>query len=492
LQNIRISRFFVQLFGLAFLIRLPFFFRDYIDWDETTFLLVAQSWAEGHLPYTELWDLKPPITFLYFTLQLLLFGKSLFMIRFMGVFLVAGSAWFTYRLADQIRPEMHLDYKRITAVLVVLLWSLFGTLQGVMSEHISTFFFLGGLLLLTPLNDKTDWRKSLGAGVLMGLALMAKVNFAYAIMALGLYQLYTLYQAKQLFSWSKHWLNPLCWGMGVVLVIVLTYLPYVGQGLGTVWWRSVIEAPMAYGDVQSHSWEAALVCAPVAGLLIYGLFRQGTFGAFHPSRLLVFALLGVLFSFVQAGRINGHYLIQAYPFMVLLLLSVLPFTRSPLQKRGRQWALVLLLLIPVEAYREYGLQIQHTIETGRLSRGESFELQQYLEEQGYAEASVFFLHYHTTSFLMGTKPLNRAGTHPSNLTRDALFPFMENPRQTSEAEIDFIFLQQQPQFVVVKTNKIFSNKFPELNQQIQDYLDKDYQEEVVLGRALMYKRKAKP
>lgn len=492
MQNIRISRFFIQLFGLAFLIRLPFFFRDYIDWDETTFLLVAQSWAEGHLPYTELWDLKPPITFLYFTLQLLLFGKSLFMIRFMAVFLVAGSAWFTYRLTEQLRPEMHQDYKRIAGVLVVLLWSLFGTLQGVMSEHISSFFFLGGLLILVSLKHSLQWQKALAAGVLMGLALMAKVNFAYALVALGLYQLYRLQQSKQLFSLSNHWLNPLLWGVGVVLIIVLTYLPYAWQGLDAVWWRSVIEAPMAYGEVQSHSWEAALVCAPVAGLLIYGLFRRNTFGFYHPSRLIVFALLGVLFSFVQAGRINGHYLIQAYPFLVLLLLSALPFSQRQLQKRWKQGALVLLLLIPVEAYREYGLQIQHTLETGRLNRGESFELKRYLEEQEQTQTSVFFLHYHTTSFLMGTKPLSRAGTHPSNLTRDALFPYMENPRSTSEAEIDFIFQQQQPQFVVVKTNKIFSNKFPELNKQIQDYLDQDYQEEVVLGRALIFRRKARP
>ena len=162
------------------------------------------------------------------------------------------------------------------------------------------------------------------------------------------------------------------------------------------------------------------------------------------------------------------------------------------RRRGKQWALVLLLLIPFEAYREYGLQIQHTLETGRLNRGESFVLKRYLEERGHSNASVFFLHYHTTSFLMGSKPLSRSGTHPSNLTRDALFPYMENPRSTSKAEIDFIFQQQQPQFVVVKTNKIFSNKFPELNKQIQDYLDQDYQEEVVLGRALMYRRKARP
>ncbi|TNF72398.1 MAG: glycosyltransferase, partial [Bacteroidetes bacterium] len=51
---------------LAFWIRFPFFFRDYIDRDESTFILLAQSLVEGNLPYTELWDLKPPLLFALF------------------------------------------------------------------------------------------------------------------------------------------------------------------------------------------------------------------------------------------------------------------------------------------------------------------------------------------------------------------------------------------------------------------------------------------
>ncbi len=57
---------FLTLFLVSFFIRFPFFFRDYIDRDESTFILMGQSWVNGHLPYTELWDLKPPVAFLFF------------------------------------------------------------------------------------------------------------------------------------------------------------------------------------------------------------------------------------------------------------------------------------------------------------------------------------------------------------------------------------------------------------------------------------------
>ncbi|MFT6796984.1 MAG: 4-amino-4-deoxy-L-arabinose transferase-like glycosyltransferase, partial [Maribacter sp.] len=119
---------FLILFLLSFFIRFPFFFRDYIDRDESTFILVAQSWVEGHLPFTELWDVKPPLTFFFFASIIYAFGKSIFTIRLFGVLLVAISSFFTYKIGS------HLATKKIgfwCAVGSVVLQSLFGSLQGV-------------------------------------------------------------------------------------------------------------------------------------------------------------------------------------------------------------------------------------------------------------------------------------------------------------------------------------------------------------------------
>jgi len=75
---------FLIFFLAALLIRLPFFFRDYIDRDESTFILMGQSWADGHLPYTQLWDLKPPLVFLFFTIVIKVFGESCIAICLLG------------------------------------------------------------------------------------------------------------------------------------------------------------------------------------------------------------------------------------------------------------------------------------------------------------------------------------------------------------------------------------------------------------------------
>ncbi|MEM9869038.1 MAG: glycosyltransferase, partial [Bacteroidota bacterium] len=83
-QNVLLVLVLVTLF-----IRFPFFFRDYVDRDESTFIIMGQSWVNGHLPYTHLWDLKPPITFLFFASIITIFGKSFIAIRLFGALLVA-------------------------------------------------------------------------------------------------------------------------------------------------------------------------------------------------------------------------------------------------------------------------------------------------------------------------------------------------------------------------------------------------------------------
>ncbi len=54
---------FIYLLLLTIAIRLAFLFPAVINWDESTFILMGQSILDGHLPYTNLWDIKPPLAF---------------------------------------------------------------------------------------------------------------------------------------------------------------------------------------------------------------------------------------------------------------------------------------------------------------------------------------------------------------------------------------------------------------------------------------------
>src|SRR5258705_1434978 len=96
---------YLFLFGAAFFIRFPFFFRDYIDRDESTFILIGKSITDGHLPYDFLWDLKPPLLFYVFALVEWVFPHSLIAIRFFGVLIIFISAVFLMLIAKTIRAK---------------------------------------------------------------------------------------------------------------------------------------------------------------------------------------------------------------------------------------------------------------------------------------------------------------------------------------------------------------------------------------------------
>src|SRR6476620_8136837 len=102
-----VKRFFHQyaveifLFLATLFIRFPFFFRDYIDRDESTFILLGQSITDGYLPYNFLWDLKPPLLFYTFGLIEYIFPHSLIAIRFFGVLIIFFSAVLLMQIAKK-------------------------------------------------------------------------------------------------------------------------------------------------------------------------------------------------------------------------------------------------------------------------------------------------------------------------------------------------------------------------------------------------------
>ncbi len=142
---LKLYQIFLIFLGAALFIRFPFFFRDYIDRDESTFILMGQSWAEGHLPYTHLWDLKPPLAFLFFAIIIKIFGKSFIAIRLAGTICVAITSLYLFKIGDRISGRKVGFW---CGMLYVFLSSLFGNVQGVMTEHLSMLFSVPGFWFL--------------------------------------------------------------------------------------------------------------------------------------------------------------------------------------------------------------------------------------------------------------------------------------------------------------------------------------------------------
>ena len=481
-QNLKYRTVFLILFGVSLFVRLPFFFRDYIDRDESTFILMGQSWVDGHLPYTELWDLKPPITYLFFASIIYIFGKSFIAIRLVGALIVAITAFYTYKIS------LTATTKKVgfwAAIGCVALQSMFGSLQGVMSEHICIVFFMSALYILLTKNNAL-WYAA--AGLLMGLSLMTKLNLAYVVLVLGIYILFIHFKVR---AYGKGVLKSTLFGLGILTVIFITFLPYYGNGYPEIWWNSVVLASLEYADARRDSLFGFLPITLFMGTFFYFAWKRNYLDFKNTTmQWLSLAVVGIVFSFIKGGRINGHYLIQLHPiFMILFAIFV---SQIAILKKWnyRPYVFFMLLLLPVESYMEYGNIIRTKITRGTFFNGEGITVPQYIKAHKINTENILFLGYHVGYWLLHENPPVRSATHPSNICRNELFPFYDNPRETAVEELKYIMEEVQPKTVVIRKNRsIFDPHLIAENTYINAILKNDYEPPITVDMAEIYIKK---
>ncbi len=472
---------FLFLSLISVLIRFPFFFRDYIDRDESTFILMGQAWTDGFLPYTFLWDVKPPLTFLYFAISIFVFGKSVFMIRLVGALVVALTAYFTYTITRKFSTDRAAIF---TGVACVMLQSLFGSIQGVMSEHLLMATYMGALYLLL-----TNWKVKtlLWAGILLGISLMVKISIAFPIILLGLYLLYAF---NKEYGPEKMIVRILCLSISALAVVLLTILPYYITDQPYVWWESVVLAPLAYTEAgRTPILKILILCLPVVLFIIWA-YKKDRLGMDKGKTILVvLSVIGLLLSFLKGGRINSHYLIQLYPpLLVLVGIAIAPEFKK-LNKRVIQWMMVIGLLIPAESYLEYWSIANYRLERGTFFNGEGFSVPRYIREEQLDPEGILFLEYHIGYWFLDQYPPAKTATHPSNICKAEMFPYYNPERETAIEELQYIMEEVRPALVITRTKRsVFDKLLVEENVYIDSILKTDYSLRQQVDYADIYQR----
>ena len=475
---------FIGLFIVAFAIRFPFFFRDYIDKDESTFILMGQAWADGNLPYLALWDLKPPITFAYFGLMITVFGKSLWWIRMGGVFIVSITSFMVYTF---LRNNNNSEKKAfILALLSLYFSSLFGSVQGVMSEHISMLFYMGGLVVwgyaFKELNHKKWVIWGLG-GFFFGLSAMSKLNLAYPILLCAAYISLKFLLEKGI---KNTLITSFSSGLGVLIGIGVTAVPYLRENAFQEWWKAVFLAPRAYAVFH---WNTAFLLLPIVGFLTFLLVKslqkpQNKKSDKTHYPLVLLSTIGVLGSFVMAGKVNGHYLLQCYPLIFILCAWIGP-ERYLSSKKAIGLFVIFCVLLPFESYKEYGAIYKNKQVHGTYYNGEGIEVPTYLKKKQRPLDNILFLEYHIGYWILEKRPPTMAVTHPSNLFRTHLFPYY-NKRKTAQEELSYILDSLKPAVIVIDhKNSIFKGRGI-LETQFTKKMSQRYTKDTLIGKAQLY------
>jgi hypothetical protein len=252
----------------------------------------------------------------------------------------------------------------------------------------------------------------------------------------------------------------------------------------------VVLAPLRYSSARRSSLlELSPIFILVGAFLFYGWKKKLLSFRMRGIQLLTISVLGVLISYLKSGRVNGHYLIQLHPVLIVLISVAISKAKFLVKWNPRPAWLFLLLLLPVETYLEYYAVFENKMERGTFYNGEGFTVPQYLKKNHLETQGLFFLEYHIGYWLLNEKPPTKAATHPSNICRDEMYPYYGNPRKSSVEELRYIMEELRPMTIITRKNRsVFDKDEIEENNYIDVYLKRYYKVHAAVDNAVVYHR----
>jgi hypothetical protein len=487
-------------------LRLPFFFPAVLDWDESTFILMGQGILDGLLPYDTLWELKPPLVFVFFAAAISLFGHTIVAIRVAGYVWITVAAYLTYRSAYAVTSQTRASI--LAAVLFITMLSELS--PEVMTESLALLPLIGALLLL--LTTERTMTTCFFAGVFMGTAGMFRTNLAYLAVLVGLY--IVLY--PPMVGITRSIARGFIYVAGGMTVILITAIPYIVGHRLDLWLENVFWVPLKYSEYQrslANAWALALeafgVGVPdfslsvfllgcvlwIGGLygtwLCFSRWRELSQPAKNRAVVVLIFLLGSTASVFLTGPAYSHFLVQLIPWFAIF--AAFALARQPANRRlVVELSAFLLMILSTVLFvsPEYLALAQRIKQNESLSHGLAYKIADYLRHENPDRKPVYMLDNHIVYWFIGQYPLTRLSTHPSNIAKyKGWTTAVEGPRTTAEGEMRRI-LSKEPEFIVKPKKVWYLEEGEEATRLLTETLNRDYVLANVIGGREIYRRKA--
>jgi len=479
-----------SFFLLAFTIRYPDFFYYKIDWDESTYILMAQDILDGHLPLTHYWDVKPPLLFLPYALFILIFGKSIVAIRFLGLLCVVISAIMLWYIGKKHFGDSAGFWG---GVFYVVCSSTIMSGQATMSEHIASVPFCLALYILLVRRGRHHFL----LGVLLGVGCLIRLNMVYFSLMVGVVIFFSALQ--------NGWLNAarcliMLW-LGLVVLVGCVSLVYAIHGHFDLLKKTVWDASLAYtsaGDETAvlginpstfgrflnllrtsiFSYNYLFWFTPVAGVLYIYLNVKCSRDEKMVTTILVLLFAAMLFAVAHSGWGHWHYLISLFPMMAVmggvclawLLRSKLKLFFFPL--------IIASFLISLQPliFKYQFLYLQ--------KKDVSHAIVDYLSLYDLSGRYVYFATHHIGYWFTGAKiPMKYA--HPSIIDLDYITKALDGESATTANLIRDIFLNR-PLFIIMQNPLKYLDE--EHNRVLNEEIRRNYVVEKSGLEVIIYRR----
>lgn len=343
----RADAFWVAAFALAVFATQIGHLAEETALDENTHCLMAAHVLDGHLPYLQFLDNKPPGIFFLLAGAMALFGEHLLVVRLVGDLSLLASCVAVFAIARRWSGRTSAGLAALLLVAVHATKHGFPTLPGIPAAAM----IMAALWLLLAHRSRPP--AALLAGLLLSLAVLTRTNLAVAAALLGGWLLAACFRPSL-------GVRPLAFAgfaMGGLLPPMALVLLYVGGGEDAlVRLRIVlIDLPWFYANQSSYAQSAyanalnflannerwPLSFLPFTGALAVGVAASLGIGWRRRRderalrELAWLALVGVALSVVATATRSPsrYYLLQLFPIMAVFCAHGLEWMRSQARLR---------------------------------------------------------------------------------------------------------------------------------------------------------------
>lgn len=335
--------------------------REVIDWDESVFILIAANVLDGHLPYVELFELKPPVLFFMLAGVMAVFGESLLVVRLFSDVCILASCAAVFAISRRWTDPISAGLGTLTFIAISSTY-FFG--QHMSSELPATAMLMAALWLLLARRDRL-WAVAC-AGLLVSLATLTRSNLGAAAVAFAVWLLVAYFRP----SFCAHrWAFAAFVGAGAIPPGLLVLLYWAADALFELR-ASIIDAPLAYAgnqlsvlealDKHTEWWVMATQSDPyligtwtvlTAGVMTWVSIRVlreraggGATRSGASEGLLWVTFAAVLLSIMIGGEAYPHYWLQLFPLYGVFCARAFGWAHSRIALRRLGYALVLVCI----------------------------------------------------------------------------------------------------------------------------------------------------
>ena len=409
---------FICLF--IFIIRAPFFFVDYLDSDEATFILKGLAITQGKIPYVDFHNWKPPISGYFLTIPIYIADNSLVAIRFFTALIVSTSCITLYKIG------LLFNFSKPNSFLTSLIFGISVSFitrsvksQSFYSEHISILLILISIYLILKCLEKKNNFYFILQGCLLGIATL---NTPY----LGFFAI--LYTAFPLFLFKDKIKTKLTYSLNIILggfIILFIFLLYFYPKIPNILSYIIMVPLESFKEGGAHDYTiyktiyllagSALQLSSIKFYSAVFIWSFGIFGFLHilytkknEKKYLALITTSIILSInlVLIGYPSGRYLIIIAPFYCILLIYFINLKLFSNFKLMKNLILILIFIFPLtDWYKNILILKDVSLNKKTYTHGRCTDLYNSLEKKKLLNKKIYFQDCHINKFFINQLPL---------------------------------------------------------------------------------------